>query len=503
MEVISGDEFRRKQQQGEGKPIIHTDFRGKKIVAIGSRVVGGDWITFHDFLMDFFKKILEQAWGQKAFSGATKNLHPMITFYRKLRKKLGEKSNIKSFKDSSGIVSAKCNGESRCFLNFAYSLYIISHNSELSKKFLKRLQYNDQFWGAYYEAYITCILIRAGFEIAFEDESDSSKSHGELIATDPKTGNRYWVEAKFKLSDELLGKKQKSEEVNFQPIRTKIYKALKKETNLERIVFIEVCKPNLPKIDDDPFWYPELKKLVQNLELEDIDGKPAPEAILVFTSQDLFCGLSNLTYNTYVYSEGFKKGGYGSDVCPATWDEALALRNKYQYVKRIMDSFKNFEIPATFDGQIPEFAFNPELNKQRLIIGNQYLVPTDEGKEVVGTLRQALVIPGKENSCTCVFDIDGSSSICNIPLSDEEMIAYNSYPDTFFGEYEKVDHNATSPFDLYDMMCKSYKNTSKEKLLEFMNASDDTELSQKSQQELLEMYARGMATSMWNTAHKN
>jgi hypothetical protein len=45
-EKLLGQEFRRRQQQGLGKPIIHADFKGKKIVAINNKVLAGDWKTF-------------------------------------------------------------------------------------------------------------------------------------------------------------------------------------------------------------------------------------------------------------------------------------------------------------------------------------------------------------------------------------------------------------------------------------------------------------------------
>ena len=34
-------------------------------------------------------------------------------------------------------------------------------------------------------------------------------------------------------------------------------------------------------------------------------------------------------------------------------------------------------IPSTFDGEIPEYAFNPEV--PRIRIGERYLVPDEEG----------------------------------------------------------------------------------------------------------------------------
>jgi hypothetical protein len=495
-EKLSGQEFRRRQQQGLGKPIIHADFKGKKIVAINNRVLAGDWKTFHDFLLDFFRVTIKQSWGERVFSLEPKDTHPIILFYKKLTKKLNkrQKSSIKSFKDSTQIHSEDSNGEIQCFLNFAYSLYEISHNNELSKKFLKRLKNHDQFWGAYYEAYVACILLRAGFSIEFEDESDSSSTHGELIAIDPATGVKYWVEAKFKISKELQGKSG-DDRGNFKQAKTKIYKALRKDTSLDRIIFIELCTPNLPSINGNPWWYSELESTMREFELEDVDWKPAPEAFFVFTSQDLFCNLSSSKFNTFIYVDGFKKSDYGHKAQFKNIDEALHARKKYNYMDRIIDTFRDFQIPATFDGEIPEFAFNSSLNKNRLLIGKEFLIPGNNGKEIVGVLKQAMVLPGNTNSCTCMFDTEEGSSIVKIPLSDEEIRAYKSYPDTFFGKYEKADKTANSPLEFYDFIYNSYKDTPKETLLELMHGSNEPTLKDKSQKELAELYAKGITSS--------
>ena len=48
---------------------------------------------------------------------------------------------------------------------------------------------------ARHEARAAGILLRAGFEIEWEDEADRrSGRHGEFIATFPATGRKFWVE---------------------------------------------------------------------------------------------------------------------------------------------------------------------------------------------------------------------------------------------------------------------------------------------------------------------
>ena len=52
-----------------------------------------------------------------------------------------------------------------------------------------------------------------------------------------------------------------------------------------------------------------------------------------------------------------------------------------------MDSLReHFEVPSTFEGEIPEFSLDSDL--PRLMIGNTYLVPDETGHEVPGVLEE-------------------------------------------------------------------------------------------------------------------
>ena len=57
---------------------------------------------------------------------------------------------------------------------------------------------------------------------------------------------------------------------------------------------------------------------------------------------------------------------------------------------RLMASARDYnEIPATFDGTIPEFAFGSAV--PRLHIGHRYFVPDADGREVPAVLSDATV----------------------------------------------------------------------------------------------------------------
>lgn len=88
------------------------------------------------------------------------------------------------------------NGDLFAFLSFAYDLFTLADNAEVQKSLLDRLRKADQYQGARYEMFVAASLLRAGFTIAFEDESDSTTSHCEFIATSKQTGRPFSVEAK-------------------------------------------------------------------------------------------------------------------------------------------------------------------------------------------------------------------------------------------------------------------------------------------------------------------
>jgi hypothetical protein len=59
-----------------------------------------------------------------------------------------------------------------------------------------RLRNQDRFSGARYEVFVASTFVRAGFDIAFENEDDRSTTHCEFVATYRATVQRFSVEAK-------------------------------------------------------------------------------------------------------------------------------------------------------------------------------------------------------------------------------------------------------------------------------------------------------------------
>jgi hypothetical protein len=60
----------------------------------------------------------------------------------------------------------------------------------------------------------------------------------------------------------------------------------------------------------------------------------------------------------------------------------------------------------------------------RLIIGNTYHIPFEDGSELVGVLRHADVIED-DKLAYCVFELpDGTNTIATIGLTEAELAAY-------------------------------------------------------------------------------
>ncbi len=159
------------------------------------------------------------------------------------------------------------------------------------------------------------------------------------------------------------------------------------------------------------------------------------------------------------------------------------------------------QIPATFDGEIPELAFGK--TEARLIIGKKYSVPDESGKEIIGELQHAVVLE-KEKVASGICKLpDGRNIIVTFPLTDDELAAYQKYPDTFFGTYKPHTKGINDPLELYDFLLDWYGKTPKDVLLGFLgNAQDHETLKQLTQKELAQIYCEGLAYQMMRIDQK-
>jgi len=239
LERHKAKELIREQQQGLGRPIIATRFKDRQMVAVGNTIYfSPKWKTFPDFLSDYLKNILGEEWGNSEIKKVFEERHPLLQWYDKYCKLQQEHL------DGSGKVkSIPMTGVVYCYLGVAYNLYLLKHNIELQQRYIERLKDISNFQGAYYELIVANCLIRSGFELELEDETDEQTKHCEFSAVSKKTGQKYWVEAKMRAVADILGKTAKNGTTKKDPTRMlskHLNNAFKKPAMDERLILMHL-----------------------------------------------------------------------------------------------------------------------------------------------------------------------------------------------------------------------------------------------------------------------
>lgn len=193
LQTVEIRERQRVKQQGLGRPIISTAIAGMRAVAVGDQLFFTKAKTFHEFLWEYIKSVLGNEWGNAELEKPTDQRHPLLNWYQEAAKYINahilEPGTVHTI-PSVGIVSA--------YLRLAYNLYLVAHNQKLEQRLIGRLKQADQFLPAWYETFVFGALIRAGFALEFEDETDSSSTHCEATATFQKSAKKFAVEAKMR-----------------------------------------------------------------------------------------------------------------------------------------------------------------------------------------------------------------------------------------------------------------------------------------------------------------
>ncbi len=381
-------------------------------------------------------------------------------------------------------------GATQAYYGLAYDLYCLDHNAILQKKLIERIK-NDKnnFYGARYEITVAAILIRAGFTIEFEDESLRNSSHCEFTATSRSTGKSFSVECKHRESVKENG------EIKLSKLGRTLRNALSKQANHMRIVFIDLNFPYDPK---KYTIFPPAMDLALNhirkFENNKTNGSKLPPAFIFLTNFPFHYHLDDENIGRAVLADGFKIPEYKPDV-PIPLHDAIIYREKYIDIHHLLKSIEDYSvILATFDGEIPEFAFGDVTH--RLIIGRHYLVKDASGNDRVGLMTSATMNEPECKAYCCMRLETGENIIGTWPLSKAEMSAYRSHPNTFFGRVEG-NHQSNNPLELYDFILESYSKTPKEKLIEHMAAAQDILfLKTLTQRELASIYAERCVNSI-------
>ena len=472
-------QVQRERQQGFGKPIISAEAFGRRFVAVKSRLFHSKgWLTFHDFLGDYIKMAMGVEWGQAELAKSLDQRHPILVWHHFRAEQLNRGS-----KEPGKVHSMPMTGAIAAYLRLAYDLYALDHNAELQEKLVNRLRNIDNFPGARYEVFVAGTLIRAGFELEFENEDDGSTSHCEFTATYKKTGRRFSVEAKHRAGSTFrLGRQ--------------LNRALAKKANHTRMVFIDINVSDNTTEADVPQYMQKALADLRKFEGRFVNGRPLPDAYLFVTNTPWHHHLDTTNFRFVGMAEGFQIPDLKLGCTHSSLRAAIDSRDRHIEIYDLIQSMKDHaEIPSTFDGEISEFAFGD--GQARLLIGQRYLVPDPDGNESPGLLTTATVNESEQKVYCGLSFPSGKAGVYTWPMSDEEMAAWRKHPDTFFGEVGQRSTQAEDPLDLYDFFHNSYRETPKSRLLELMaSASDIEDLRTLEQPQLAAIYAERCVNSI-------
>lgn len=469
--------FQRERQQGKGRPIVAAKQGEYWSVAVGRRIFRGHWKTFTDFLFDYIRGVVGMAWGQAEIHKPEVEKHPIIRWYQKLCLLQAEYIKV-----PGQIASMPMQGVVVAYLGLSYDLYTLEHNEEstpspgIRERLLNRLRHPDQFAGARYEIRVAAMFLRAGFRLEWEDETDGTTTHGEFLAVFPETGRKFWIECKIRQREagattERLGK--------FVGL---VSSALQKKAEQERFIFVDLNTPAQERLSKDSSDWRDWA--VGRLRM--LEGSPAgrdlPSALIMVTNFPEQYHLDTNVPDAGGAIEGFKREDYRLGV-PMTLSEAINKREKNMEVESFLQSMmEHQDLPSTFDGSIPGL----DGNVDRLVIGRSYEL--DEA--VSGVLVDACVVEDQKKAMAVFRRSDGTQAITFVPMSDSEIQAWKRYPETFFGVMRDPQKGISNALELYDFFLRSYRESSKETLLEQISQGHDVSaIKDLTQEEIAKFWA--------------
>jgi hypothetical protein len=217
--------------------------------------------SFTDFLLQLIKKKLGAAfgpgWYQSERAKAAQYRHPIVRWYEAFCA-LGEGLE----KNEKGMYEAEPDGPTMAYLTLAYDIFVVGDNAKLEAELLRRLREPNDFSGARYELAVAATMIRAGFRIEFEDETDSTRKHPEFVAVQLSTNDRVAVEAKARRRRGVMG--WVGPRPDPRTIRLSIdallRSAAEKSADLPLIVFVDANMPPDMANEEVARWVSELNE---------------------------------------------------------------------------------------------------------------------------------------------------------------------------------------------------------------------------------------------------
>lgn len=263
-------------------PMAVKAFDDKMMIAIGGSLYQQTWVgpytylhAIHDHALHFFGEPMLISEEQKPLE----QRHPALQWMQ-----IYVDHTNAVLPNEAGASQGPPIGAGAAWLRFAFDLYTIRDNANLTAALGKRLIVHASFQAARHELWVAALCVAAGFDLQFENESDNSKKHPEFIAVDRFSETKIAVEAK---SRHRKGVKGFTGGKDVAPgemigIRSLVTDAYQKQTELPLYIFIDV---NLPPGSGETWdrWMHELDKTIWELEQEGY-GDPAYENALFFSN---------------------------------------------------------------------------------------------------------------------------------------------------------------------------------------------------------------------------
>lgn len=489
LETHAAEERIRQTQQGLGKPIIAFKMADHQMVAVGNTVHWSKtWKTFSDFLADYIKLKIG-AWGDAEIVKPLAQRHPLMQWYDAICR-----YQQRTIKTPGEVHSAEVTGVVACYFGVAYALYLLEHNAELQARLFKRLKDPGNFQGAYYELIVASILIRAGFTLTLEDETDGLSKHCEFAAVSKTTGKRYWVEAKMRSVHGLLGRTVADGGPDVRPLSRLIRHltgALKKPAKDDRLIFIDLNAPIVIGADGKPDW---LEPAMARLEGHERTLKSGPTAY-VFVTNMAFHRQLDAAPSTAVCPFGLGMPDFNR---PGTMRIGDAYRRKQKYIDAyvIGQSIERYLVfPTTFDGKLPSESFGQ--SGSRVKIGETYFFPDVGENGIRGIVTAAAVDERKKEAIIAITDSDGRSQFLGWPMSHADLAEYAQFRDVYFGRVLPGPLRPKDNLELFERFMATHRTTSRANLLAWFSAArNSAELEQLSDEDLRIAYCEAMVGSL-------
>lgn len=269
------EESERRRKFGNVRPLITTTHQGHRFIAVGSRLYfHKEWRTFTDFLLFYVKDVMGRDWWEAEVGKKGYERHPILQWYDRF-----VEASKTAKREEGGVVSSVPDGLMMALVLLAYDLYILRDHGKLQDDVVQRIRQRDQFCGARYELFVAATFIRAGFDFAYKDESDTKVKHAEFVATHKESGSIFAVEAKARQRTV----KAPFDVASIRPgVRQLLVNAAEKKPVQLLIVFLELNLPPEPA-DQPPSWVPHVNAVVQDIA-QDNAGK-SPFGAVFFTNR--------------------------------------------------------------------------------------------------------------------------------------------------------------------------------------------------------------------------